>query len=93
MANLTLSIDSDLLKKSRKIAIDKDTSVNALVREFLEGLVRREIITTDDVIIQLKDLYEKTSVQIDKIRWTREELYNIISENLVFLTRFSDMIA
>ena len=75
MANLTLSIDSDLLKKSRKIAIDKDTSVNALVREFLEGLVRREIITTDDVIIQLKDLYEKTSVQIDKIRWTREELH------------------
>lgn len=75
MANLTLSIDSDLLKKSRKIAIDKDTSVNALVREFLEALVRREIITTDDVIIQLKDLYEKTSVQIDKRRWTREELH------------------
>ena len=75
MANLTLSIDSDLLKKSRKIAIDKDTSVNALVREFLEALVCREIIATDDVIIQLKDLYEKTSVQIDKIRWTREELH------------------
>ena len=56
MANLTLSIDSDLLKKSRKIAIDKDTSVNALVREFLEALVRREIITTVDVINRLKDL-------------------------------------
>ncbi len=56
MANLTLSIYSDLLKKSRKIAIDKDTSVNALVREFLEALVRREIITTVDVINQLKDL-------------------------------------
>ena len=67
MANLTLSIDGELLKKACKIAIDKDTTVNALVR--------REIITTDNVIAQLKDLYEKTSVQIGKIIWAREELH------------------
>ena len=40
MANLTLSIDDDLLKQARRIALDRDTSVNQLVREFLEQIVQ-----------------------------------------------------
>lgn len=35
MANLTLSIDDDLLQKAREVAVREQTSVNALVREFL----------------------------------------------------------
>lgn len=39
MANLTLSIDDDLLKKARMRALEQDTSVNALVRTYLQKLV------------------------------------------------------
>lgn len=39
MANITISIDDDLLKRARKIAIDRDTSFNGLVREYVESLV------------------------------------------------------
>jgi len=35
MANLTLSIDDDILKRARLRALQQDTSVNALVREYL----------------------------------------------------------
>ena len=38
MANLTLSVDEDLLKKSRIYAIEHDTSVNSLVRDYLKSL-------------------------------------------------------
>ena len=38
MANLTLSIDDELLKRARIRALEQDTSVNALVRGYLEGL-------------------------------------------------------
>ncbi len=38
MANLTLTIDSELLKRARIHALERDTSVNALVRDYLEGL-------------------------------------------------------
>lgn len=35
MANLTLSLDDDILQKAREAAVQEQTSVNALVREFL----------------------------------------------------------
>ena len=35
MANLTLAIDDDLLLQAREAALRENTSVNALVREFL----------------------------------------------------------
>lgn len=35
MANLTLSVDDELLQKAREAAVREQTSVNAVVREFL----------------------------------------------------------
>ncbi len=35
MANLTLSLDDDLLQAAREVALRERTSVNAVVREFL----------------------------------------------------------
>lgn len=42
MANLTLTIDDDLLKRARMRALERDTSVNALVREYLEQVVSED---------------------------------------------------
>ena len=39
MANLTLSIDDALLQRARQAALRENTSVNALVRDFLERYV------------------------------------------------------
>jgi hypothetical protein len=40
VANLTLSIDDDLLKAARQCALEQDTSVNSLVRDFLEQMTQ-----------------------------------------------------
>ena len=42
MANLTLTIDDDVLLRARQRALEHGTSVNALVREYLEGFVGRD---------------------------------------------------
>ena len=42
MANLTLTIDEDLLRRARIRALERGTSVNAVVREFLEGYAGSE---------------------------------------------------
>ena len=39
MANLTLAIDDALLQRAREVAVRENTSVNALVREFLSRYV------------------------------------------------------
>ena len=75
MANLTLSIDAELLKKARKLAIDRDTTANALVRDHLERLVIRNDKITSDFIRELKEYYAKTKVSFGGITWTREELH------------------
>ena len=40
--NLTLSIDDALLKKARLAALERDTTVNALVRSYLQSLVEQD---------------------------------------------------
>ncbi len=44
MANLTITVDDETVKRARMRALEEGTSVNAVVREFLEGYsgVRRE---------------------------------------------------
>ncbi len=42
MTNLTLTIDDDLLKRARIRALERDTSVNALVRDYLEDFVAHD---------------------------------------------------
>jgi hypothetical protein len=39
--NLTLTVDESLLRAARKLALDQDTSVNQLVRDYLAGLVEK----------------------------------------------------
>ncbi len=39
MANLTLAIDDELLQRAREVALRENTSVNALVRDFLWSYV------------------------------------------------------
>lgn len=40
--NITLAIDEDLLNRARVLAAMKRTTVNAMVREFLDREVRKE---------------------------------------------------
>jgi plasmid stability protein len=52
MANLTITIDDELLKRARLRALERNTSVNALLREYLEtfageqsGIIARKRFT------------------------------------------------
>jgi hypothetical protein len=46
MANLTITIDDDLLKRARLRALERNTSVNALLREYLEAFAGVETSMT-----------------------------------------------
>ena len=39
MANITLKIDDDLLKKARELAFRRKTSINSIVKQRLEEFV------------------------------------------------------
>lgn len=73
MANLTLSLDDALLQKAREAALRDNTSVNALVREYLSRYVdaRSRRLQALDAFEAVADRSSSTSLG----PWSRESLH------------------
>ncbi len=76
MANLTLTIDDELLRAARIRALEQGTSVNAVVREYLERFANRA--AARDALEAFLARSEKASASSGPggRTWTREELYD-----------------
>lgn len=73
--NITLSIDEAIVKKVRKIAFDKDTTLTAMVREYLETLASSDMSEREERIRKLNETVYKLRRPVGKITWSREDLY------------------
>jgi len=75
MSNITLHVDDDIVRKVRKIAVDKNTTLTALVREFLESLARRDEIARGRALRALKRSFRTLSRDMGERTWTRDQLH------------------
>lgn len=75
MKNLTLRIDDSVLGKARQIASERSTSVNALVRNYLDELVKTQgrQVSARKNFIRLCGL---SKAEAGSKIWTREDLYD-----------------
>jgi hypothetical protein len=73
--NLTLVVEEDILLAARKVALDRRTSVNQLVREYLAALAdepaRRRIARA-----RLRKAIQKGLVRVGDRTWSRHDLYD-----------------
>jgi hypothetical protein len=72
--NLTLTLDEETLREARKVALDRNTSVNQLVRDYLARLVRE----TDEQAMALRrldEIFRKKRVTVGRRTWKREDLH------------------
>lgn len=75
-ANLTLTVDEDLLRRARIRAVTEGTSINAVVREHLERYAGASpAARAIDALLSLSDATEAGSGPSGR-SWTREELYD-----------------
>jgi predicted transcriptional regulator len=58
MKNITLAIDEEVLSEVRRIAAERDTTVNALVREYLAELAARKR-RSGDALKRMRELAEQ----------------------------------
>jgi hypothetical protein len=72
--NLTLTLSQELLLQARKLALERGTSVNQLVREYLVMLVSEEG-RRRRARAHLKAAFAKGVIEIGKRNWKREDLY------------------
>ena len=70
--NITLKVDEEVVKKVRKIAIDKNTTLTALVRDYLTSVANSDVATREE---HMKDSFRSLSRDMGPREWTREGLY------------------
>ena len=75
MKNITLSAQDDLIDKARRIARNRNSSLNIMFREWLEGLNNNQAESTEEE--RLKDLWKKTSYARVGKKLSREEMNEI----------------
>jgi hypothetical protein len=73
--NLTLVLEEDLLLAARRVALDKGTSVNQLVRGYLSNLVQ-EPSRRSLALARLKQVMERGLIESGDRTWSRDELYD-----------------
>ncbi len=70
--NVTLSIDERLVAEARRLAANRGTTLNNLIRDYLVTLTQAEDMQT--VVSQLEDLWASSDYRSDA-DWTRDELH------------------
>jgi plasmid stability protein len=76
MPNLTLAIDEETLRRARIRALERGTSVNAVVREFLERFAEDE--SRRLALEEFLELAEASAASSGREgrAWRREDLYD-----------------
>ena len=72
--NHTLTLDEELLRAARKVALDRNTSVNQLVRDFLARLVQ-ETDQRQAALARLDEVFRPSRIKIGPKTWTRDDLH------------------
>ena len=76
MPNITLSLDDQVIKKVRKIAIEKDTTLTAMVRDYLERLAARDDLQKEKALAALQRSFCQQSRNMGERSWRRDDLYD-----------------
>jgi hypothetical protein len=75
VSNITLSVDEETIKKVRKIAVDKNTTLTAMVREYLQSVADSDGAEKKQVLKGLRKSFQGLSREMGPRAWTRDDLY------------------
>jgi predicted transcriptional regulator len=75
MSNITLAIDDEIVRKVRKLAVERNTSLTGLVRATLSQLASREDFRTEELIRQLDRSFDECRLKVGEKTWSREDLH------------------
>jgi hypothetical protein len=75
--NLTLSLDDKLVKKARKIAVERDTTLTGMVRDYLEKLAAEDAASgrrrREREVLERS--FEGCRFKVGERTWKRADLY------------------
>ena len=77
MANLTISVDDEMLKRARIRALEENTSVNAVLGSYLEEYARTDELMRrrEEALNTILALASRCHAARNGKTWTRDELH------------------
>jgi hypothetical protein len=75
MKNITLSVDDEVLAAVRRHAAERNSTVNALVREYLTNLAQHQD-RARRARVRLRQLSKQSDGRLGKKTWTRDDLHD-----------------
>lgn len=75
MRNITLAVDEEVLRAVRQHAAERNSTVNALVREYLTNLARQRD-RVRQARARLRELSRQSPGRLGRKSWTREDLHD-----------------
>lgn len=74
MKNITLSVSEETLREVRKIAAERETTVNALVREYLEDLAAHKARRAQ-IRREITKFVARSKARVGRVRWSRDDIH------------------
>jgi hypothetical protein len=71
--NLTLAVDEAVVASAREVARQQGTSLNALIREYIERLAGQ--LTGEQLLADLEALWDEPGNSGDGAKFDRDEIY------------------
>lgn len=73
--NLTLTLPTELVRRAKVVAAERDTSISALVAAYLERLTHDD--DYDDLWRRERDVMEAgLPMRVGDVTWTRDEVHD-----------------
>ena len=74
--NVTLSLEDELVRKVRKIAVERDTTLTAMIRDYLEQVAAQHVVARKRRQREaLRRSFERFEFRVGKQTWKRAELH------------------
>jgi hypothetical protein len=75
--NITLAVDAKTLKEARRVAVERDTTVNAMVRAYLSELAGEEAVKAKRRREMSRFLIAlRKREKIGPVNWNRDAIYD-----------------
>lgn len=75
MGNITLSLDDSTVKRVRRIALERDTTLTSMVREYLEQVAASDQALREQQAKDIRESFAKFSQPLKGKNWKRDDLY------------------
>jgi len=76
MPNVTFVVDEEVLRKARKLALDRDTTVTQMLRDYLDHLVNDGAALAKKRADEFRRVADELARPAGGVKFNREEVYD-----------------